>query len=624
VDERVLDELRVIAMTTETPAGVLERDTIPARVAELLADPDDRGARASFAAWAGRTAKRAPTAEMRSAARVMLTLVQEDAPAAAVYAVDPPVRIDVNVRALLAALVVAGGLGTAGVMAARAVTTPKLDVAAPVGTTPVGPVEDGRLAFTAIGPATLLRRERWTLDGRDVTRLVERHGRHAVLRPGRLDEGGHELVVSAGGGFLGATGRRSISFTVDLTPPYLDVPGPLRTSAWQPLRVSGRTDDDAQVTVAGVRAPVSDGRFSVLLAAPQPRVVSIVARDPAGNVTQEQQPVSIAPRRPPEPIRAVHVTADAWANATLRRGVLALIAQHRINAVELDLKDEGGIAGWNPPVPLARRIGAAQPIYDLAATVRKLHALGVRVIGRLVCFRDPILAHAAWKAGRRDEVVQTPSGGAYAGYGGFTNPASPAVRAYNVALAVAAARDGVDDVLYDYVRRPDGPRATMRFPGLHGSVSDTIVGFLRQTRLALEPYGTFLGASVFGVAATRPGEVAQDVPQMARQVDYVAPMVYPSHWNRGEYGVPDPNAQPYLIVARALADFQRDVAGTPARLVPWLQDFSLGVAYGPRQVRAEIAAARHDGIDEFLLWDPAVTYTAAALDPDARPAAPAR
>ena len=106
---------------------------------------------------------------------------------------------------------------------------------------------------------------------------------------------------------------------------------------------------------------------------------------------------------------------------------------------------------------------------------------------------------------------------------------------------------------------------------------------------------------------------------MARQVDYIAPLVYPSHWATGEYNVSNPNAQPFGIVRRSLFDFQHDVTGTPARLVPWLQDFSLGVPYGAPQVRAQIAAARRNGIDEFLLWDPNVTYTSGALEPNARP-----
>ena len=47
--------------------------------------------------------------------------------------------------------------------------------------------------------------------------------------------------------------------------------------------------------------------------------------------------------------------------------------------------------------------------------------------------------------------------------------------------------------------------------------------------------------------------------------------------------------------------------------MPWLQDFSLGVEYGEREVRAQIDATLAAGIDEYLLWDPTVTYASGAL-----------
>lgn len=102
---------------------------------------------------------------------------------------------------------------------------------------------------------------------------------------------------------------------------------------------------------------------------------------------------------------------------------------------------------------------------------------------------------------------------------------------------------------------------------------------------------------------------------MAEHLDYVAPMVYPSHWGPGEYGVDDPNTQPYDITYRSLEDFQELTAGTDAHVVSWLQDFSLGVEYGPAEVRAQIEASRDAGVDNILLWDAATTYTRDALDP---------
>ena len=54
---------------------------------------------------------------------------------------------------------------------------------------------------------------------------------------------------------------------------------------------------------------------------------------------------------------------------------------------------------------------------------------------------------------------------------------------------------------------------------------------------------------------------------------------------------------------------------TDATVIPWLQDFSLGITYTEHHVRAQIKAARDRGIDEWILWDPKVTYTVGALDP---------
>jgi peptidoglycan/xylan/chitin deacetylase (PgdA/CDA1 family) len=208
-------------------------------------------------------------------------------------------------------------------------------------------------------------------------------------------------------------------------------------------------------------------------------------------------------------------------------------------------------------------------------------------------------------------------------YGGFGNFADPQVRKYNIAIAVAAAKLGVDDILYDYIRRPDGDLSTMTFPGLKGSDTEaaaerSITSFLAETQRALAPYHTFLGASVFGIAATYPEQIAQNIPMMSKHLDYVSPMVYPSHWGAGEYDVASPDTQPYDIVYRSLKDFVRLTKGTGARVVPWLQDFTLYSTYGSAQVAAQVKAAKDAGTDEFLLWDPNVTYDSSGLSNTAR------
>ena len=356
----------------------------------------------------------------------------------------------------IVALAVVGAIAllVASVAGARSVFAPSLEATGPAAGAHLDAARLAKLRFAVTGASNV----RWTLDGSDVSARATRKGSTQTLRPGELAEGEHRVEVKRGGGFLGAETTRGWSFTVDTTPPSIKLDRPAAARPRRPLVLEGRVEPGARLLIAGRAAQVDDGRFAARFSPPLPRRLLLEAVDLAGNSATRRVPVDIIPRRPAEPVRAVHVTSYGWADADLRRGVMKLIDEKRINAIEIDLKDEAGEVGFDAPVPLGRQIGAVGHVYDLDDVVKKMHARGIRVIGRLVCFRDPVLASASWKSGKRNRVVQTPDGGQYSGYGGFTNFADPAVRKYNIDIAVAAARAGVDDVLYDYVRRPDGPR----------------------------------------------------------------------------------------------------------------------------------------------------------------------
>ena len=527
-------------------------------------------------------------------------------------------RALVYARRRIALSLVIGGLVVLGVYLIGALLlAPDVEAQPPAAGTLVGAEDlpDFAVVVTA-DDAGQLARATWLLDGQDVSDRVEVVDTTATLRLPEIEDGVHVLVVSARRPFPWATDSTSVTFTVDAAPPEIVFePETLAATVAQPYELRGSLDPEAQLLVNGQPVPLTDGRFALSFDAPPTDPLILEAVDRAGNRSEQLLRISILPRLPEQPVRGVHVTALAWSDPALRAEILSLVDDGLINTVQLDLKDETGEVGYETQVPLARKIGAAKDCYGLANAVELLHDRGVRVIGRLVAFRDPILAEWSWANRKRGRVVQTPDGSAHAAYGGFTNFAHPTVRAYNIDLAEEAARLGVDDILYDYVRRPDGPLESMVFPRLEGRLEDVIVAFLTDTQARLQPYSTFLGASVLGIAATRPQDIAQEIPQMAGSLDYVSPMVYPSHWSSGEYDVDDPNRQPYDIVLASLRDFQGEVEGLGARVVPWLQDFSLGVHYGPAEIRAQIEAARDAGIDEWLLWDPAVTYTRDALEP---------
>lgn len=457
------------------------------------------------------------------------------------------------------------------------------------------------------------------LDGRTVPVIMS--GLEASASLGSLTDGEHKIRAEVARGSLSRTVRLDRTFVVDSTAPVVEILDPLDPVAPNRAFTMRLLVDDptAKVFIDGSNVVAgTDGFYRQNYESPPVAPIRIVATDTVGNATTQDYPIVLdLPGIEGGPsIRGVHASGYTWSSSVLKDPIMQMISRGLINTIEIDLKDENGEIWYNTSVGLAHEIGAVTELWDLGTVVEELHSLGVRVIGRLVVFRDAKLANYAVEQGRMDLVVQKPDGSAYGQYGGFTNPFNTVVWEYNISIAEEAALLGVDDILYDYVRRPDQNIATMRFPGQgDAKPEDAIIGFLEASFDRLHKAGARLGASVFGIAAHRPDEIAQNIPRMATTVDYIAPMVYPSHWGPNEYGVENPNAQPYDITYRSLSDFQDQVSGTGATLLAWLQDFSLGIDYGPTEVRAQIEAAADAGVVDFLLWDAAATYTSAALSP---------
>jgi hypothetical protein len=148
-------------------------------------------------------------------------------------------------------------------------------------------------------------------------------------------------------------------------------------------------------------------------------------------------------------------------------------------------------------------------------------------------------------------------------------------------------------------------------------MSWTIPAFVQYARKRLHPLGARVSVDVFGLAATHELGIGQLPRRISRYVDAVYPMVYPSHYNPGEYNLSDPEAVPGQTVTRSLLDFQTALEGRKARLTPWLQDFSLGRTYTLADVQAQVQAARSRHAHGFLLWNAEGLYDAAALQPPA-------
>jgi hypothetical protein len=237
-------------------------------------------------------------------------------------------------------------------------------------------------------------------------------------------------------------------------------------------------------------------------------------------------------------------------------------------------------------------------------------------VARLVVFKDSVAARA-----RPQWIIRRPDGRPWKDKQGLTwvDPYNRELWEYNVRVALEVIRLGFAEIQFDYIRFPEPYRSlpAQVFSNTGGlSKAEVLAAFLREARQRIAPLGVRTTADVFGLITTLrdPLEVGQQWETLARATDVLLPMVYPSHYPRGAFGIARPNAAPYEVVKAAVTRaVERNAAlgmrGEQVR--PWIQAFSLGAPrYGREQLTAQLRAVYDAGVRGWVLWNPASRYEA--------------
>lgn len=321
-------------------------------------------------------------------------------------------------------------------------------------------------------------------------------------------------------------------------------------------------------------------------------------------------------------VRGIYVSGWVAGGAAMKR-IVDLLDHTDLNTVVVDIKTDAGLMTYRTNVMLPSQIGASSRvgISDVRALLNKLKQKNVYVIGRLVVFKDPLLAAKvpSWAIHHKTGTVWRDKKGV-----SWVDPFRTEVWDYNIAIAKEAIALGFDEIQFDYVRFPDNVMQLNReakFANPKGwSKAEAIRGFLHEARTKLKPSGAYISADVFGLTTSSADDmgIGQKWEQITREVDFISPMIYPSHYSMGMYGVQHPDLEPYQIVHKAMKDAkQRNLSVANARTAkirPWYQNFTATwvkphLKYGEREVMQQIQAAKEQGIEEFLLWSPVCKYT---------------
>ena len=406
--------------------------------------------------------------------------------------------------------------------------------------------------------------------------------------------------------------------------------------------------------------------------------VTAVQQESTSEVVQEVTQEPVVDDRPvvqhvplPDSVKAIYMSSCVAGTPSFRDRLIQLVQETEVNSIMIDVKDYSGTISFRPesqawlPAWNAAECGAR----DMREFIARLHQEGIFVIGRITVFQDPFYApqNLEQAVQRLDKQTVWRDGKGLA----FVDVASKPYWDHVIELAVESYNIGFDEINFDYVRYPsDGNMQDIWFPksmaGAYGADKQAnLEAFFSYLHAAMQDESRFASyrhegtgrptslpwtsADLFGMTTTNYDDlsIGQIQDRAAPYFDFIAPMVYPSHYTDGFIGA-NPNDYPYEVVYKAMSvgvtrmqststpitGFLHtpitisNASGTPIatgnylkpaygpdKFRTWIQDFDYGGDYDAADVRTQIQASYDAGVDSWMIWAPSNIYTKASLLP---------
>lgn len=344
---------------------------------------------------------------------------------------------------------------------------------------------------------------------------------------------------------------------------------------------------------------------------------------------------------------AIYLQAGYVVNPASRQKNFDILAQRGLNAFVIDLKDDYGKLRFSPQDPFVKSLARISNPLDIEGLAAQAKAKGVWLVARIPVFKDDVMAtvaggkYAVWDAAHKQpwiglKVVKdspapasgynlqqppipgvpqpapNPAGSASPGDQSaaqpvarlvpngerWVDPYSEDVWTYNVAIANEVIARGFDEVQFDYIRFPtDGENlgdATYRWkdPGMDKeSAITSFLAFARE-RISAPISIDIYGANGWYRSGARTG---QDVETLARYVDVICPMFYPSHFEQGFLAQSPAIDRPWRIYRLGTLRNAR-IARDRVIIRPYVQAFYMGVSYDKAFYNPDYVAREVTGV----------------------------
>ncbi|EKE06598.1 MAG: hypothetical protein ACD_18C00314G0001 [uncultured bacterium] len=313
-------------------------------------------------------------------------------------------------------------------------------------------------------------------------------------------------------------------------------------------------------------------------------------------------------------VKGLYLTAYSAGSPKTMDNIISLIDSTELNAVVIDVKDYSGKVLYDSNLELVNEFALeSNRLGDVKELIKKLHEHDIYVIARQTVFQDPILAEK-----KIDWALKSKNGGLWRDNKGlaWVDPNNKDVWDYDLEIAKEVIAFGFDEINFDYVRFPtDGPMSLLVYTNGEKEKYDVMHDFFVFLNENLGEAPAYLSLDFFGFVMERHDgmSIGQRLEDAVAQVDYICPMMYPSHYPAGHLGLVNPSEYPGIVIENGMKQGLPYFADTKAKVRPWIQAFNIGAVYDASKIRAQIDAVEKYTDAGWLLWNAANRYSTAGL-----------
>jgi hypothetical protein len=297
-------------------------------------------------------------------------------------------------------------------------------------------------------------------------------------------------------------------------------------------------------------------------------------------------------------IRGIYLNGYLFNNPSKRESIEKILTNTDVNTLVIDVKTDNGHILFDTEIDEVIYLNNERVKFTNNDLQELREIKDIYLVGRLVVFQDPLFAKVFPDEAVFDSRLNKPhsQNGQF-----FLDPSSKKVQDYIINIAIESCRLGFDEIQYDYIRYPDSNSKFMQFDTKNDFENrvNNINSFLSRSRQLLHNEGCLLSADTFGYILTnkQDGGIGQNLETIVENVDFISPMVYPSHYTNGSFGYQNPNEHPYEVITAALTD-ALDRGVDKDKIRPFLQGFW----HSNEDIRNNIKAASDLEMD-WLIWN---------------------